>query len=65
MSITYEILALVDDWDVSPQEINRGECGVFMDDILRLFSTAEARDTGPTTTVPGHYWVFFEGKHYG
>ena len=56
-------------------EINRGNCEDFMLAVCKLVPDAEERTTGPFIGPNGeeidgpfdhvgHYWIFFDGKHY-
>lgn len=55
--------------------INGGNCESFMLDVCKLAPGAEERTTGPFLGPDdeeiagpfdhvGHYWIFFEGRHY-
>lgn len=71
MNIKNIILALIKEWNISPYDINNGQCEDFAMEIINRMGGYSANITEVCTEnfvefgeLVGHYWILYKGKHY-
>ena len=71
MNIKNIILALIKEWNISPYDINNGQCEYFsMEVIKRMDGYSDCLTEVCTENfvefgeLAGHCWILYKGKHY-